>query len=503
METEELTAEFTLEEPQPLEATFEIPQGGSGGTKDHSQLENRDLPEQHPISAITGLETALNSKQDTLTEEQQSAVNSGITSTKVGNYDNHIANKNNPHEVTKAQVGLENVDNTSDANKPISTATQTALDGKQATITGAATTITTNDLTSNRAVISNNNGKVAVSSVTSTELGYVSGVTSNIQSQIDTLKSRGRFLSLWNCTTGLAQTTPATLPYDYKTGDYFIVGTVGTTNYKPSGSEYTGVASTTVESGTVAVNDTYYYDGTTWVLQVNTERDVAFSSLVGEPNDNANLKSALEGKYDASNPDGFITISDVPSVKTLDTTNTSAQSTNASESLTGTGSVKLHKVSKTGSYNDLNDKPTIPSGTVTSVRVQAGTGLTSSQSSAQTTSLDTTIGIASGYKLPTTSEWDGKESYPTKVTISTASVSLDVEANKTYVLDGSVVTSITLTSCETSYQETTIQITTGSTAPTFTDSAGITWVDGSAPILQTNMKYIILIWDKQGFLKEY
>jgi len=42
----------------------------------------------------------------------------------------HIADTDNPHAVTKAQVGLGNCDNTSDANKPISTATQTALDGK-------------------------------------------------------------------------------------------------------------------------------------------------------------------------------------------------------------------------------------------------------------------------------------------------------------------------------------------------------------------------------------
>lgn len=45
--------------------------------------------------------------------------------------DTHIANVSNPHSVTKTQVGLGNVDNTSDVNKPISTATQTALDGKQ------------------------------------------------------------------------------------------------------------------------------------------------------------------------------------------------------------------------------------------------------------------------------------------------------------------------------------------------------------------------------------
>ena len=44
---------------------------------------------------------------------------------------NHVTNTSNPHSVTKTQVGLSNVDNTSDLNKPISTATQTALNGKQ------------------------------------------------------------------------------------------------------------------------------------------------------------------------------------------------------------------------------------------------------------------------------------------------------------------------------------------------------------------------------------
>lgn len=42
----------------------------------------------------------------------------------------HIDDQNNPHGVTKAQVGLEQVDNTADADKPISTAQQTAFDQK-------------------------------------------------------------------------------------------------------------------------------------------------------------------------------------------------------------------------------------------------------------------------------------------------------------------------------------------------------------------------------------
>ena len=47
-----------------------------------------------------------------------------------GEISDHKADKANPHEVTAAQVGLGNVNNTSDANKPVSTATQAALDLK-------------------------------------------------------------------------------------------------------------------------------------------------------------------------------------------------------------------------------------------------------------------------------------------------------------------------------------------------------------------------------------
>ena len=69
---------------------------------------------------------------------------------------------------------------------------QTQLDSKQATITGAATTITSSDLTASRAVVSNGSGKVEVSAVTSTELGYLDGVTSAVQTQLDSkLSSSG------------------------------------------------------------------------------------------------------------------------------------------------------------------------------------------------------------------------------------------------------------------------------------------------------------------------
>ena len=62
---------------------------------------------------------------------------------------------------------------------------QTALTSKQDTVVGGASTITEDNLTASRALVSNSSGKVTVSTITSTELGYLDGVTSNIQTQLN------------------------------------------------------------------------------------------------------------------------------------------------------------------------------------------------------------------------------------------------------------------------------------------------------------------------------
>ncbi len=67
----------------------------------------------------------------------------------------------------------------------VTSAIQTQLSGKQAVITGGASSITSSNLTANRALLSDGSGKVAVSTATNTELGYLSGVTSAIQTQLN------------------------------------------------------------------------------------------------------------------------------------------------------------------------------------------------------------------------------------------------------------------------------------------------------------------------------
>ena len=81
---------------------------------------------------------------------------------------------------------------------------QTALTSKQDVIVGAASTITEDNLVADRALVSNSSGKVAVSNVTSTELGYLDGITSNVQTQLDKKLEKAPVTSV-NSKTGAVQ----------------------------------------------------------------------------------------------------------------------------------------------------------------------------------------------------------------------------------------------------------------------------------------------------------
>lgn len=84
--------------------------------------------------------------------------------------------------------------------------TKEKLETKQDTITGAATSITDGNLVASRALVSDANGKVAASAVTSTELGYLDGVTSNIQTQLNSKLSTAPVTSVNNKTGAVSLT---------------------------------------------------------------------------------------------------------------------------------------------------------------------------------------------------------------------------------------------------------------------------------------------------------
>lgn len=137
----------------------------------------------------------------------------------------------------------------------------------------------------------------------------------HLQDQIDQLSSVGTFLSLWDCTTGLPTTDPTTNPYQYKIGTYYIVDKVADawgTNYRPKGSQYNAwVASTDVETEDVKVWDWYLYDGTVWIRQPNSGKEIVIDEQLSLSSRNAVenrvVTAALNNKQD--------TISDLETIR--------------------------------------------------------------------------------------------------------------------------------------------------------------------------------------------
>lgn len=197
--------------------------------------------------------------EEPLTSEQVYAINSGITSDKVSSYDAHLIDTSNPHSVTKSQVGLGNVINSGDSAIPIeggttkfttggaftelakknnkitiidNTSSGTFSDSTELVITpsalsnpksfvkqtclalfnyissklsGAISTILTSNLSTDLALISDSHGKISTSTVTSTQLGYLSNVTSDVQNQLSEKQTKTLITPL--TIAGVQQTT--------------------------------------------------------------------------------------------------------------------------------------------------------------------------------------------------------------------------------------------------------------------------------------------------------
>ena len=172
----------------------------------------------HTESDITDLGSYASSSHthtlNDITDSDTLATNLNLTT--------HTSNTNNPHQVTKSQVGLSNVDNTSDLNKPISTAVQTALDDLEdridaideigssitlASLGGASATDLTNhinDTNNPHSVTYTQTGAAAAShtheltdvtdiTATATEVNYLTNSSRNIQMQLNDARMCGFF----------------------------------------------------------------------------------------------------------------------------------------------------------------------------------------------------------------------------------------------------------------------------------------------------------------------
>lgn len=201
----------------------DIPTKTSQLNNDSGYITANDVPVKSVDGATGDIVTnAVKTTQQTLTDtqKQQARTNIGAgTSSFDGDY-NSLTNKptiptkiseldNDSGFITEANIPVKSVNGktgnvtldakavgalpdtttipskTSELDNDSGFITSDALSGKQDKVTGAATTITNSNLTANCALISDTNGKVAASPITATELSSLDGVTSNVQTQLN------------------------------------------------------------------------------------------------------------------------------------------------------------------------------------------------------------------------------------------------------------------------------------------------------------------------------
>ena len=112
------------------------PAGSASTVQSNLDDHEADLANPHTVTkAQVGLGSADNTSD---ANKPVSTAQATAIGTVQDNLDDHEANLANPHTVTKAQVGLGSADNTSDANKPVSTAQQAAIDAAITALVGGA-----------------------------------------------------------------------------------------------------------------------------------------------------------------------------------------------------------------------------------------------------------------------------------------------------------------------------------------------------------------------------
>ncbi|MGN0913035.1 MAG: hypothetical protein ACI4OE_07055 [Alphaproteobacteria bacterium] len=277
---------------------------------------------QGNIANQTDLQTALNAKQATITGAASTITSANLTVSRalVSDSNGKVA----VSAVTSTELGYLD---------GVTSAIQTQLNGKQASITGAASTITSANLTASRALVSDSNGKVAVSAVTSTELGYLDGVTSAIQTQLNAKAPLASPAFTGTPTVPTAATTTNNTQAASTAFVYNRIINILNTLY-PVGSVYIGTQST-CPLATLISGSTWNTIATNVVVGVNTNVPVKGNGMtLGLTNGttNAGLSTYSNANYLGASPNSYgqavgqTYINDVGMNKSLGVTTDSSKS---------------------------------------------------------------------------------------------------------------------------------------------------------------------------------
>lgn len=322
----------------------------------------------------------------------------------------HVNEKTNPHEVTAAQIGLGNVDNTSDATKPVSTPQAQAI----AQAVAAEETRARAAEEANANAIANIEGMIPDIATTTTP-GIVKpdgttitveddGTISAVQATIDDALSTTSTNAVQNAvvTTALNAKADQSTTYTKTEVDNLMSAFETNIDWKESVATYADIATTypnPVDGWTVNVKDTdytYRYNGTSWIyISANAIPD-ATTSVKGlmttdmvtklngiEAGAQVNTVTGVKGGAESTYRTGDINITksdigldNVPNVTTNDQTPTFTQASTRTNIVSGeTLSILFGKIMKffndlktvafSGSYDDLTQKPTIGNANLT------------------------------------------------------------------------------------------------------------------------------------------
>lgn len=220
------------------------------------------------VDGVTSsIQAQLNAKQSNITGGASSIVSNNLTAGRVLISDS--SGKVAVSAVTTTELGYLD---------GVTSSVQTQINSKQPTITGAATSITSSNLSASRALVSDGNGKVAVSSITTTELGYLDGVTSAIQTQLNNKAASNHTHALASTTAAgfLRQLNGSTSNYLRGDGNW---ATPPNTTYSVMGGASTSAGGTVglVPAPSAGAANRYLRSDGTWSVPPNT----AYSIMTG------------------------------------------------------------------------------------------------------------------------------------------------------------------------------------------------------------------------------
>jgi len=345
----------------------------------------------------------------------------------------------------------------------VTSAIQTQIDSKQATITGAATTIDDTNLTASRAVVSDGSGKVAVSDVTSTELGYLDGVSSAIQTQLDTKGT----------------TTEATAIEARRVANIAgAVSTITTGNLSAS-KALVSDGSGKVTASAVTSTELGYVDGVTSAIQTQIDSKQATITGAATTIDDADLTASRAIVSDGS---GKVAVSAVTSTEVgyLDGVSSAIQ-TQLTAGVTESTAIEARRAA-----NIAGAVSTITTGNLTASRAVVSDGSGKVAVSAVTA---TELGYVDGVTSAIQTQIDSKQA-----TITGAATTIDdadLTASRALVSDGSGKVAVSaVTSTEVGYLDGVssaiqTQLTAGVTEATAIEARRVANIAGAVSTITT------------------